>query len=105
MADATMEKGAGKPPTFKLSLYLRRPEYKPAVSVYQPISNCGHPRPIVRNVTTLNGAAAYVCRECFTYLRNVEFRAVIRGQVAALFRNWWPGGINPRAVLWGRGAA
>ena len=89
-----MEKGSRsdenlRPLDFKTSLY-RRPEYKPAVSVYQPISNCGHPRPTVRNVTSLHGAAAYVCRECYGYLCRVEVKAVVRRQVAALFGKLLP---------------
>jgi hypothetical protein len=44
----------------------------------------------VRDVLELDGSARYLCRSCFAYLRNVEWRAVVRRQVAALFGKLLP---------------
>jgi hypothetical protein len=44
----------------------------------------------VRNVVEPDGAAAYICADCFNYLRRVEIRAVVRRQVATLFGGLWP---------------
>jgi hypothetical protein len=51
-----------------------------------PVNTCGHPGAIVRSVATLNGAAAYLCRNCFARLRAVEVRAVLVSQWNNLWR-------------------
>lgn len=67
---------------------------------------CGHVRPIVRNVVELDGPAAYVCRQCFAYLRTVEVRAVeiasVKRQFDNLFRGCWPQVSRPGAALTSR---
>src|SRR5262245_59038613 len=61
------------------------------ITPVNPINqNCGHARPIVRNVVRPDGPATYLCRSCFSYLRNVEVRAIeiagVRRQLDHLFR-------------------
>src|SRR5262249_44199724 len=90
-----IEKGRSTRPNFQ-NTYLRRPEYNPA-AVRSSTKTCGHMPAPVRHVTDAGGVR-YVCRACFAYERAVEFRAVVRNQVAALFRNLWPRGITPGAV-------
>ncbi|HEU0184564.1 MAG TPA: hypothetical protein VFS27_04570, partial [Blastocatellia bacterium] len=67
-----------------------------------PVNTCGHHRATVRNVTSPSGAAAYVCRDCFTRLRSVEVRIIevgrVRSDLAKLFRLLAPG-VIPGAAL------
>lgn len=59
-------------------------------TVVNPVNTCGHHRATVRNVIEPDGAAAYVCRDCFAYLKTAEFKTVIRRQFLALFRSLLP---------------
>jgi hypothetical protein len=81
-------------------LSLRRSNLTTAVNL-QP-KTCGHAKAIVRNVTAPGGAAGYICRSCYAHLRAVEVRAIevdrVRCELAGLFRNYWPLGINPGAA-------
>lgn len=55
-----------------------------------PVNTCGHHRAIVRNVTSLYGEAAYICRNCYSHLRAIEVRAVAWREVAALLSKLLP---------------
>jgi hypothetical protein len=87
---------------FKLTNYHRRHlNITSAGKLSTP--TCGHHRAVVRNVTAPLGEAAYICRACYGYLCRVEVKAVVRRQVAALFRNLRPrifgsGGLAGRLV-------
>jgi len=86
-----MQKGKGgcfpQPPNLKPTT-VQRQSFSTGVDKLA-IRSCGHHRATVRNVTT-SGAAAYICRGCYCYLRNVEFKAVARRQFDALFVNLLP---------------
>jgi hypothetical protein len=86
-----------RPLDFKITKFYRRHSFSTAVDRIATQS-CGHPKPVVRNVTRPDGAASYLCRECYGYLCRVEFRAVIRAEFAKLF-NLWPLVSRPGAAL------
>ena len=84
---------------YQTTNFHRRPSFSTSAKKIST-STCGHSRPVVRNVVEIDGPVAYICRSCFAHLRAVEFKAIVRRQVAKLFRNWWPSRSLGRAVDW-----
>ena len=78
---------AKAPQTFRNALYGRSISHPVKIPHHK---TCGHARATVRNVVEFEGAARYVCRECFSYLLRVEVREIrfdsVRREIARIFR-------------------
>lgn len=102
MNNRTKARGGRIPRAFTTTtVFHGRRNYNSAVNLQT--KNCGHVRPIVRNVIAPGDAAAYICRQCFAHLRAVEIRVVeiasVKRQFDNLFRHPWPMGSSPWAAL------